>query len=177
MHLTFMKQILLFIVAVLISLCSYTQIKGPAKIYGYKEPVSSGNIPKRIIDENGKETSPEKKPSYNYFIYLVSAGRAYPSEMWIMSKPYSVIPEFIKNTPVERKNFNIPSEPKSTVLVPKTTKKVLLLTPAPAIDNKLTNKAKNLAKTNELVIVYKSGGKFYYNSLKFLTRLELAVTQ
>ena len=87
------------------------QTEGSAKIYGYSEPVSKGVAPQKTIDENGKESTAENKQAFNFFIYLVSQSRVYPSEMWILGKPYSVSIERITKTPVVRKNYNNPSDP------------------------------------------------------------------
>lgn len=162
-----MKQFLLFLFA-LVSIVSCAQTKGTAKLYGFKEPVLPGVNP-NIIQEDGNTVQEEKEQGMNYFIYLQSAARVYPSELWIMGTPYSVAVHTVK-TPVERQQFTVPGKGKF-VLVPATADKVVQLSPAPAIETKLSNKGKSLAAENALVVVYKQGGKFYYSSLKELQQL------
>jgi hypothetical protein len=151
------------------------QTKGSAKIYGYKEPVS-GAVSQRAIDENGKPVVSDAVGRFNYFIYLVTPNRVYPSELWLNGEVYSAKIETVK-TPVVRKNFNNPSEPQSTELVPATTQQVTRLSPGPAINDKLSEKGKSLSEENELVVVYKQNGKFYYQTVSSLTLLEIAALQ
>ena len=153
------------------------QSEGSAKIYGYSEPVSKGVAPQKTIDENGKESTAENKQAFNFFIYLVSQSRVYPSEMWILGKPYSVSIERITKTPVVRKNYNNPSDPTSVEMVPETSGQVIRLIPAPAIQEKLSDKGEALSKNNELVVVYKQNGKFQYNILSELTVLKVVALQ
>jgi hypothetical protein len=172
-----MKHLFLFILTIGFTIISIAQTKGSAKLYGFKEPVTSGVAPSNIEDGNGKEIKNEAKSTFNYFIYLQTISRVYPSEMWINGVPYSVKVETIKSTPVKRDNSNNPSQTTSTILVPKTTHKVVMLTPAPAINDKLSKKGRSLSKDNELVVVYKQAGKFYYSNLKKMKELEAAIMQ
>jgi hypothetical protein len=171
-----MKSILLLIV-VINTLQVNAQIEGKAKLYGFKEPVSKGIAPQKTIDERGNESKATINQAFNYFIYMVSSSRVYPAEMWIQGQPYSVSLEMIKTTPVIRKNYNNPSDPGLIELVPKTSDQVIMLKPAPAIQDKLTDKGRELSVNNELVVVFKQNGKFYYNTLRNLTVLEVAALQ
>lgn len=153
------------------------QTQGNARIYGYKEPVSRGASPQQTIDENGNKISTTGYQAFNYFIYLVSPSRVYPSEMWLNGQPYAVNLETISQTPVERKNFNNPGEVNTTELVPATDQKVIRLKPVPAIDDKLSTKGRSLSEDHELVVMYKLNGKFYFGTLKNLTILEPAALQ
>lgn len=176
-----MKLILfvLFSFCICIYFTSAAQTPGKAKLFGYKEPVVSGRSPGNGLEENGKPAilPGQAESSFNYFLYLQSSSRVYPSEMWINGKPYAVSIETIKQTPVVRENEVTPSQPSKTELVPATDQMVLALFPVTVSENKLTAIGRSLAAGNELVVVYKQGGKFYYNTLKKLTVLEAAPLQ
>ena len=62
-------------------------------------------------------------------------------------------------------------------MVPETSGHVIRLIPAPAIQEKLSDKGEALSKNNELVVVYKQNGKFQYNILSELTVLKVVALQ
>lgn len=168
-----MKYVSISLFICLFSLTVCAQTKGTVKLYGYKQSVSTGMVNK-VISEGGQEVPTAQKPRYNYMFYVVSTGRVYPSEMWIKGEAYSVRAEVISKTPVMHQG-----NPSSTniTLVPKTTQKVLMLTPAPAIAYKQHAIGKKLAATNEFVLVYKQNGKFFYNTISKLKQLDTAAMQ
>lgn len=148
------------------------QSKGSISLYGYKQAVLPGTIPKGVTDENGKEVEIEYKPRYNYFIYTASNARIYPVEIWINGQAYAVKTNEISQTPVEHFNpTGSPENGEKTILVPKTSKKVIQITLAPSISTQ-NAKAKTLSDTNELVLIYKQNGRSYYSSLKKIKELE-----
>lgn len=153
------------------------QTKGNAVLYGYKQAVLPGANPRVISEETGEVENVMKKANYNYFFYMSSTARLYPSEIWIDGEGHSVKVETVKKTPVEIINSNTPLSPKKTTLVPKTTRRVIQLTPTPQISGKKMLKVKNLSRTHELVVVYKMNGKFYYQTMKKLIVLEAAAMQ
>lgn len=169
-----MKHSIIFLSICLLSIYSFSQTKGTAKIYGYKQSVVSG-MRKNVINENGQELNNAPKAKYNYWFYIVSPSIVYPSELWINGQAYSAKTEIVFETPVEKQGGIADSS--KLVLVPKTTQRVLMLTPAPAIEKKQSEKGKSLASNNELVVVYKQAGKFHYNTIKKLTQLETVAMQ
>jgi hypothetical protein len=161
-----------------IALISFAQTKGTAKIYGYKQPVSQGAFPSKGIDEQGKEVGSEPEQRFNYFLFLSSATTLYPSEIWVNGQLFAVTARSVKSTPVRQTNANAETADSSRILVPKTSKKVWQLDLRPANSSiKASEKGKALAKTNELVVVYKMGGKFYYSNLPKLELLESVAMQ
>jgi hypothetical protein len=54
---------------------------------------------------------------------------------------------------------------------------VIQLIPVPAIDGKSNAKAASMANDNEVIVVYKLNGKFYYNKLEKLSELPSAARQ
>jgi hypothetical protein len=169
-----MKYINLLLAAISISIFANAQSEGASKLYGFKQVVIPGNIPKKIIEENGKEIKVEAKQHYNYFIYLVSSTSVTPTEIWLNGKAFSATAVSV-SSPVEYVN---PTEGnKTTVLVPGTNKKVLKISLSGEGLASPTSKGKSLASKNELVIIYKGGGKTYYKAAKKLTELDAAHMQ
>ncbi len=98
--------------------------------------------------------------------------------MWLKGKRYSAKPEAVNKTPVQMGDPALRDSHNIITLVPKTTKKVMMLVPGNAvIQSKSLAIAKSKARTNELVIVYKMSGKLYYALLKELNVLERASMQ
>ncbi len=144
------------------------------KLYGFVQPIIPGAAAaKRVTDDAGNVVERRSEDiRFNYFIYLTttSKARVYPVEMWIKGAPYSAMPKTV-TAPVELTDNLVPGRPQKTVLVPKTTQKITQLDPAPHVAEKSNAKARNLAQENELVVVYKQGGKTYIKTLKTLSEL------
>jgi hypothetical protein len=168
-----MKKIITLGLAVLFAAALHAQTKGSIKIYGYKQPVSGGMV-QRTISEDGASHEVPVKPRFNYRIYTASSSAITPVEIWIRGEAFSATQSPVE-TPVMYDSPNNPTAP-ATTLVPKTTKKVLQIVLAP-LQGKATTKAKTLAKTNELVLVYKANGRTYYQALKKLEMMEPAFLQ
>jgi len=161
-----MKQFYFLFIAILASFFSFAQVEGASKIYGYKQKVMPGTI---RVDENGNPAP--RKTIYNYYIYLASTSKVTPVEIWINNEPYDVTINEVKTTPVEYTNPTSDAG-KSKILVPKTTRRVLQLTPALNKIQKPTLKGKALSVKNELVIIYKGNRKLYYKTVSKLSVLE-----
>lgn len=169
-----MKQ--LFFITLLLSaiLMTSAQEKGKVKLYGYYQPVSAGRAPE-MNPETGLRTSGGQ--GKNYFLYAVSSSRVYPAEIWVEGARMGVTIKTITTTPVMHgDDANIGSPKKE--LVPQTSQRVTQLILAPAIDGKnFGNRAETLAGKNDVVLVYKQDGKFYYSVLPTLTALDGAAGQ
>jgi hypothetical protein len=148
---------------------------GSDQLYGFSQVTIPGAAAaKRVTDDAGNVVERRTEDlKMNYFIYLRTAvkTRVYPVEVWIKGKAFSARPEIISNTPVQVSGPVVMGRTQKTTLVPKTTQKVIQLVPIPLTSNKSTQKAQNLAAANELVVVYKQGGKTYYKTLKAITEL------
>jgi hypothetical protein len=168
-----MKYISLFSL-LLFAVCmnGFAQTKGNAKLYGYVQSVSGGASPERSEGPTVATNS-----GTNYYIYLTSqsSSRIYPSELWINGERYGVQMKTIAETPVLFESADPALNNKT--LVPKTKQKVIQLVPITANGVKKSAKGEALSKTNGVVAVYKLNGKFYYATLKELSRLENAALQ
>lgn len=165
-----MKRLYFLFVALAFSLFSIAQTQGASKLYGYKQKQTPGTI---RVDDNGNERP--RAPQFNYYIYLVSKSTVIPSEIWVNGQPYSAKASQ-QSTPVEYRHPNS-AETKPQILVPKTSNRVLQLTPTQDKIEKPTTKGKNLASKNELVVIYKANNKWYYKAVSKMKELEPVMMQ
>ena len=165
-HLKDMKQFYFLLIAINFSVFSFAQTEGASKIYGYKQKLMPGMV---RVDANGREVP--RQPHYNYFIYLASTNKVTPVEIWINGEAYSPIVNAVSSTPVEYTNPTS-GDNKAIELVPKTTRKVLQVGPSLNKMQKPTQKGKSLSKKNELVIIYKWNGRWFYKTLTQLNELD-----
>ena len=168
-----MNKYFLFLLLIAFGFKSSAQTEGSAKLYGYVQEVLPG-ANNSVIVEGGEQVTEPKKAGKNYMIYIESTSRVYPVEIWIKGEPYSASMDVISSTPVV---FGSENTGNRKVLVPKTTKKLLMLTPSPYIETKNTGDVSAIASSNELVVLYKQNGKFYYNKLEKLETLQAAAMQ
>ena len=175
-----MRYILLLTAILFIISSGNAQTRNDVKTYGYIQPVGRGVSPSMDIDEAGSVKSTGLKPGSNYFIYIAGPAtmRIYPIEMWLKGEKFSAKPTAVNNTPVLMADPSLPDGPNRITLVPKTSKKIFMLTPGNAnVTGKSLAIAKSKARTNELVVVYKMNGKLYYSALEKLNILERASMQ
>lgn len=165
-----MKHFYFFLIAMVLSFFSQGQTEGASSLYGYKQAVLPGTV---RTDDNGRPMP--HKQQYNYFIYIASSGKITPMEIWIDGEVNSVT-AINSTSPVEYKNPTS-LENKSKTLVPKTSGKLLQLSPSGKKVEKPTQKGKRLATKNELVVIYKSSGKLYYKTISKLNVLEPVAMQ
>lgn len=166
-----MRCIVILLIAFL-GITGFAQAQNGVKLYGYAQSVTQGMAGKQL-DENGKVVKKTPAKLRNYFMYLSSASknRMYPVEIWIKGERLGVKAEAVSTTPVTTVVDDGSMNAKTIVLVPQTTSKVWLLTGTKGPLLKEFPKAKTLAETNELVLVYRLNGKFGYATLKEFQQL------
>ena len=162
-----MKQILI-ILSSIIAFTAAAQTKGKGNLYAYQQTVTPGMV-RKTLDENGVETAAPVKQNHSYRIYLVTASRAFPLELWIKGQRFSARVKTIEQTPVEQVNTNVQISTDKKVLVPKTSMKVIQLTPAPAVSKGANRKIESMGAANDLIVFYKQNGKFYYQAVPKMT--------
>lgn len=160
-----MKRLCLLLLATFSFIAVFAQTEGASKIYSYRQKIRPGTV---RVDDSGREAP--GRPLYNYLIYLESSAKVVPIEIWLNGEAYSVIVSEAKSTPVEY--VSPATMNKRRTLVPKTTKKVLQLSPSSNKIKKPTQKGKTLSAQNELVVIYKAGNKCYYKTVTKLSELE-----
>jgi hypothetical protein len=175
-----MKETLLLLAIIFNFYTLNAQTNKNVTIFGYVQPVSRGVSPDIQVDEAGNSKTRNVKAGRNYYIYIAgpASSRIYPIEMWLKGQQYSAKAEMINKTPVQMADPALPNGPGVITLVPKTSKKVIMLIPGNTnIAGKSLAIAKSKARDNELVIVYKMSGKLYYVVLEKLAVLEGATMQ
>ena len=111
------------------------------------------------------------KANKYYFIYLASSGKVTPVEIWINGEAYSPIVNEVSATPVEYTNPTS-GDQKPKVLVSRTNRTVLQLSPSLNKIPKPAQKGRSLSSKNELVVIYKANGKLYYKAMARLNGLD-----
>ncbi len=171
-----MKKYLLFFSLIITGSGIHSQ--SSLKVFGFEQESSPGTVAASVKDENG---NPIKKAATqkNYFIYL-SVKQKYnivPQQVFIHGEAFSVETSTIEATPVKHLNSNIPGKPEYTTLVPRTTKKVMKLKIADAIQAGETSTLEKLTKKNDVVISYTWKNKKYFAVLKKLKKLDRVLNE
>lgn len=183
LHLDFMKKnvlipgILLFII-----MSGFTQVKPPVKkVYAYKQTSIPGILPasdENDIKENNGAKKTERKQNYNYWFYLSvpKTENINITGLWISGKQHGIKSEIVTNLPVKKIVFTGLEKNDTTIMVPVTGNKIILVYPSgeKPDDSKY---ALNFARTNELVIRYTSKGKTHYTTIKKINELNPDVRQ
>lgn len=169
----------LFILAsVFFTITAFSQPK--VKLTAYAQSVTPGIIPRGITDENtGKELPIKPFHGINYFIYLSlkKSSSVAPTQIWINGQAYKVGQSLKMSTPVTQVNENIPSQPKTIVLVPATSDAVYQLSLGEKLENApKTANLKKMVDKNSLVVVYRWKNKNYYVGVKEFKILEPVAT-
>ena len=167
-------SICLFIVSVSIN----AQVK---KVYAYKQASIPGIVPasdENDIKEKNDPKKTERKQNYNYWFYLSvpKTEKVTVTGLWIDGKQYDLKSETVNNLPVKKIVFTGLEKNDTTIMVPVTGNKVVLVYPVAErpSDSKY---ALNFARTNELVIRYISKGKTHYTTVKKIKELAPDVRQ
>jgi hypothetical protein len=136
--------------------------------YAYSQITTPGTVPAET-DENGNKIKKKPEPAPKYYIYVTIAKKdaIKVTELWIKGKRYSVQTEEVLETPVEAINTDISDNPKKTIMVPKTSNKVLRITPLRMLaENKPGSYVKQLMSKSELVMTCTWKGKKYFTTVK-----------
>jgi hypothetical protein len=173
------KKLLIPLICLLvITINGSAQIK---KVYAYKQASIPGIIPASdendIKEKNGSKKT-ERKQNYNYWFYLsiTKTEKVTVTGLWIDGKQYDLKSETITNLPVKKIVFTGLEKNDTTIMMPATSNKVLLVYPV-AEKPSDSKYALNFARTNELVIRYTSKGKTHYTTVKKIKELTPDVRQ
>ena len=163
-----------FLFAIVIS--GFTQTKKPVKkIYGYKQASIPG-ILTDYTEENDIKPAGKVKPkqNYNYWFYLEipKTEKINITGLWISGIRHDIKAEIINDLPVRKIVFTGLEKNDTTIMVPATKNKVMLIYPSG--ESKDINDPKyilNLTRINELVIRYTWKNKTWYTTVKKLKEL------
>lgn len=161
-------SIILFVIV-----SGFVQIKPPVKkIYAYKQASIPGILPIHL-EEKDAVKRPERKQNYNYWFYMEMPGteKIIITGLWISGIRNDIKEEIVDDLPVKKIIFTGVEKNDTTVMVPLTRNKIILVYPSGGSKKTTAEYALNLTKTNELVISYTSKGKTYYTSVKRIKEL------
>lgn len=135
------------------------------KIFAYRQATVPGIPP---------AGNAERKPTYNYWIYIENSEKISVADIWISGKRFSVKTEPVTKTPVMKINYNGSSGVDTVTLVPASRYNVMLIYPSGKIkDSSIGSKyVSGLIKKSELVIGYFWKGKKYFAPIKAFISLE-----
>lgn len=178
MHLLGMKNSLALLFLFFFSAAGAQSLAG-AKLYGFRQQVVGGKKPQQSVSENNGAISVANDPRKNTWLFLVAPAKTIvvPTEVYLDGKKYKVKAEKVVKTPVVFTDDAIPDEPKTTVMVPKTTQPVWRLTAGSVQAFRPTAALRKLFAQNEVVVGYTVKGKKYYTPLKQFAWIEPALMQ
>lgn len=163
-------------ILLLINLVSgYTQVKPPVKkVYGYKQSSIPGIIPD-YSEENDVQPSGKTKPkqNFNYWFFLefTKTERVNVTGLWISGIRYDLKTDTITDLPLKKIVFTGLDKNDTTIMVPATKNKVILVHPSGESKIDDPKYALNLARQNELVVRYTWKNKSYYSTIKKLKEI------
>ena len=143
----------------------------------YLRATIPANIPRKDLDESGKENEAPVKKMNTFFIYVETKSNCTLNviRLWIDGKAYHTIQEEILNTPV----LVQPSHPggKFDTLVRKTTNKVFRIHPREEWNLKPAEKITDRLKRAKIVIEYANKSGTGYYQIKDIKRIAPMVLQ
>ena len=169
----------IFIVAFLLAIITscFAQVKTPVKkSHGYKQASISGIIPRNQENSEIQPTSKTKrKQTYNYWFYLEisKTEKINITGLWISGVQHDIKTEMINDLPVRKIIFTGLDKNDTTIMVPLTKNKVLLVYPSGETTNKKSSSTyiKQLTSQHELVIRYLWKNKTHYATIKNLKEI------
>jgi len=182
LHLQYMnKKIFIPLLLLIIIVSGFTQVKPPVKkVYGYKQASIPGILP-HYSEENDIQPSGKTRPkqNYNYWFYLEfpKTEKINISGLWISGIRYDIKADTIIDLPVRKIVFTGMEENDTTIMVPVTKNKILLIYPSGESKVNDPKYSLGLTRSNELVVRYVWKNKTYYTTMKKLKELTPDVRQ
>jgi len=175
------KKISIPVFLIVIIVSGFTQVKPPVKkVYGYKQASIPGILP-NYSDENDIKPSGKTKPkqNFNYWFYLEfpKTEKINITGLWISGIRHDIKSDAITDLPVRKVVFTGMEKNDTTIMVPVTKNKIILIYPSGESKIDDSKYALNLARSNELVVRYTWKNKIYYTTMKKLKELDPDVRQ
>jgi len=175
------KKVFIPLILLLVLLSSFIQAKPPVKkVYGYKQASIPGILPNYSEENNIHPTGKSKpKQNYNYWFYLefLKTEKINITGLWISGIRYDIKADTITDLPVRKIVFTGMEKNDTTIMVPVTKNKIILVYPSGESKIDDSKYALNLARQNELVVRYSWKNKIYYSTMKKLKELNPDVRQ
>jgi hypothetical protein len=146
-------------------------------LYGFKQRTTGGMQKKGDIDETGRLKKAAPTEVFQYAIYLATQRktRIYPVQLWINGEAFAVKSEWIAAAQLMDKYADRHYERMQPIVT--AAQGIWKLTPIPLAVDKSGGRAKALAISNDVVVLYKSSGKLRYGVLKKFTELDPVALQ
>ena len=182
LHLQYMnKKLFISLFPLIIIVSGFTQVKPPVKkVYGYKQASIPGILP-NYSEENDIKPSAKTKPrqNFNYWFYLEfpKNEKINVTGLWISGIRHDIKADTIIDLPVRKIVFTGMQKNDTTIMVPVTKDKIILVYPSGESNFNDSKHALNLARENELVVRYVWKNKTYYTTMKKLKELNPDVRQ
>ena len=169
----------LFLLIVIVS--GFTQAKPPVKkVYGYKQASIPGIVPD-FTGETGIQPSGKTKHklNFNYWFYLEfsKTEKIIITGLWISGIHHDIKTNTITDLPVRKIILTGMGKNDTTIMVPVTKNKIILVYPSGESKIDDSKYELNLASLNELVVRYVWKKKIYYATMKHLKELDPDVRQ
>lgn len=172
-----LKRIFILAFSLNIIVACFAQVITPVKrSYGYKQASIPGIIPRYVENSDIQPTAkPKPKQNYNYWFYLEfsKTEKINLTGLWISGVQHDIKTEIINELPVKKIIFTGLDNNDTTIMVPVTKNKVVLVYPSGETTNKKTNSKyiKQLTTKNELVIRYLWKKQTHYTTIKKLKEI------
>lgn len=172
-----LKRIFILAFSLNIIVACFAQVITPVKrSYGYKQASIPGIIPRYEENSDIQPTAkPKPKQNYNYWFYLEfsKTEKINLTGLWISGVQHDIKTEIINELPVKKIIFTGLDNNDTTIMVPVTKNKVVLVYPSGETTNKKTNSKyiKQLTTKNELVIRYLWKKQTHYTTIKKLKEI------
>lgn len=173
------KKIFIPVFLLIVIVSGFTQMKPPLKkVYGYKQ-VSIPGIISNKNEENDTQPSGKTKQNYNYWFYLEfpKTEKVNITGLWISSIRHGIKKDTITDLPVRKIIFTGLGRNDTTIMVPATKNRILLVYPSGESKKENSKYELKLASLNELVVRYVWKKNTYYTSVKKLKELDPDVRQ
>jgi hypothetical protein len=175
------KKIFILVFLLIVIVSGFAQAKPPVKkIYGYKQASIPGILP-NYSEENDVQPSgkTKRKQNYNYWFYLEfpKTEKINITGLWISGIRHDIKTDTLNDLPIRKIIFTGMEKDDTTIMVPLTKNKIILVYPASESKIDDSKYALDLARINELVIRYVWKNKIYYTTMKKLKVLDPDVRQ
>ena len=172
-----LKRIFILAFSLNIIVSCFAQVKPAVKrSYGYKQASIPG-ITSRYEENSDVQPTVKTKPkqTFNYWFYLEisKTEKINITGLWISGIQHDIKTEIINDLPVRKIVFTGLDKNDTTIMVPVTKNKVVLVYPSGETTNKKSNSSyiRQLTSKNDLVIRYLWKNQTHYTTIKKLKEI------
>lgn len=147
-----------------------------AVVHAYQRSSMPGNFPQRETSENGQIQKPVR-PVVSYHIYMEEPVEGWEiSRIWINGEPFQVRTEKVEKTPIIVAGGQVGKYQRNDTIQTKSGR-VTRIIPNGKSNEISTQKIRELAAKQPVVVEFKRGRKTYYNYASTFKKLQPVVLQ